>query len=384
MPKIEASTVAEHHDLHFERLLDAALDYVADHEVASLTLAELAKRTGRSRASLYAYFGSADEMRMALCTRALASWVDALIDELRLVERPDERLARYVTAQIADRRDPSVERISAFVMSLQSEPFRSQVRSVLEPLTTELLSIIEQLGVAPPTRAATVVQGAIAAAYDQVRAGGDPDDIADDTVAFVRAGLSALRHSGSTPPPTGGADPNRSALGGGRAHGASHRVVAPGALAMTAGPSLAAVAAVAVPATAGANSTRRAPLQQRRVGVARLAVAQLGWAVAAFTTGATGAGGAAVHTALGVSLVVILAWSVRTLAPARLAPPGLVTMMALAAVVSAVALIARYQPVDGALATHVLLALLLLAGLTSVARSAWNNRHQPIRPPNLI
>lgn len=386
MPRIDASSVAEHRELHFERLLDAALGFVAENDVASLTLAELAKLTGRSRSSLYAYFGSADEMRVALCSRVLASWVDALIDELRTISSPDERLARFVGSQIADLRDPAVEQVSVFVMSLPNEPFRARMTSVLEPLTTELLTIVEQLGVEPPTRAATVVQGAIAAAYDQVRAGGDPDEAAVDTIAFVRAGLSALRHSPSTATPTH-RDADRVVLLRGETEGEKHRGAAPGALAMVAAPSISVVLASATSTTSAADSSRDIPptsVQAAPVRVARIAVAQLGWAGVAFATGTTGVGGTALHVALGLSLVVILTWSVRALGPVRLAPPGLHAMATLAAITSAAALVARYQLVEAALVTHIVLALLLLTGLTSITRAAWRNRPGVVGQPHLI
>ena len=70
MPKITARTVAEHRDVQLSKLLAEALDIVRADGVDAVTLAELAKRTGRSRASLYAYFGSTDSLRKTLCAQA--------------------------------------------------------------------------------------------------------------------------------------------------------------------------------------------------------------------------------------------------------------------------------------------------------------------------
>jgi AcrR family transcriptional regulator len=383
VPKIDTRTVAEHHDLHLSKLLDTALGLVATQDVESLTLAAVAKRAGRSRASLYAYFASTDDLRAAVCAHALESWVRGLLEEIRQESNPADRLNRFIVAQIDHRHHaPSVDRVLAFVTAQQSEPLRTRVRSTTEPLTSELLSIIERLGVHPPTRAATVVQGAVAAAYDQVRAGADPSRVADDTIAFVRAGLDALCQSSSPTDPRhrhAGVDLEIGDVGEADASGRARP--APGALAVAVSPSLPAMFATAVPPTDAERVARPAPARPSRVGAARIAAAQLVWAVVGFVSGATGVGGTGLHVALGVSLVAILAWSVRVLAPYRVASHGLRAMLALALVVSAAALVARRPGLDAALVTHIVLASVLVVGLSWVAGSAWRSHHAMMPTP---
>jgi AcrR family transcriptional regulator len=353
VPRIDASTVAEHHDLQLSRLLDAALAYAAEHDVASLTLAELAKRTGRSRASLYAYFGSAEEMRLALCAHALTSWIGGLLHDLQAIDDPDQRLERLVTAQIAGLRDPAVERVTAYALSIRTEPARARVDAVLEPLTGELLAIIDQLGVAPPTRAASMVQGAIAAASDQVR-----------SVTFIRAGLAALGARSGVPPvaPTarhGTTTQARSAAAGRRRSNAS---------AFAATPSIAA-AAVAVLHRAEPASTGATPSRCARTRLARLVTAQLVCAVVAFVTGWAGIG-AGVHTVVGLSIVALLVWSARALRPPLAAPAGTATAAVLAVLAAAAALAARGPRIGAAVTVHVVLAVLVLVALAVAARAA--------------
>lgn len=364
MPRIDASTVAEHHDLQLSRLLDAALAYAAEHDVASLTLAELAKRTGRSRASLYAYFGSAEEMRLALCAHALTSWIGGLLHDLQAIDDPDQRLERLVTAQIAGLRDPAVERVTAYALSIRTEPARARVDAVLEPLTGELLAIIDQLGVAPPTRAASMVQGAIAAASDQVRSGADAVHVAADTVTFIRAGLAALGARSGVPPvaPTarhGTTTQARSAAAGRRRSNAS---------AFAATPSIAA-AAVAVLHRAEPASTGATPSRCARTRLARLVTAQLVCAVVAFVTGWAGIG-AGVHTVVGLSIVALLVWSARALRPPLAAPAGTATAAVLAVLAAAAALAARGPRIGAAVTVHVVLAVLVLVALAVAARAA--------------
>ncbi len=370
VPKIDTRTVAEHRNLHHARLLGAALDYVAVHDVDSLTLAELAKRTGRSRASLYAYFGSAEDLRATVCAETLELWVTELVQEIRQVSSPGERLDRFVTAQIDRPHDPTVDAVLAYVGVQHSEPFRTRVLSTTEPLTAELLSIIEQLGVDPPTRAATIVQGAVAAAYDQVRAGGAPVSVADDAVAFVRAGLAALRHATPTDPtgrPTDTIDTAARADIAGTTPGASPRP--PGALAATMAPSMPAMFASAMPAV---PVQPLLPTSRRRSfgPVARFTAASMALTAVGFVSGITGVGGSALHLLLGVSLIGLLAWAVRAVAPARLASQGLRTLLALAVVTSAVALVAGPLDLDTAVAAHIALAALLLVGSATATAAA--------------
>ena len=388
MPKIDARTVAEHRDIHQAKLLDAALELVADHPVESLTLAGLAKRAGRSRASTYAYFASAEDLRAQVCEQVLGAWVAGVLDDVRQVSSPEDRLDRFIAAQIDQRVEPSVDRVLAFVQSQHSEPLQARIRQVVEPLTAELLMIIERLGVEPPTRAATVVQGAVAAAYDQVRAGEPARQVADDTIAFVRAGLAALRGAGASddqgrdgqgPDGTGPDGTGRATrrVGSGALSSAPG---GPGTLAMSAAPSMPSLLAAAVvagcdPAPSPAVST---PMRLRATTIA---AAQLGWAVAAFATGALGAGGTGVHVLLGLSLVLILAWSVRALGSGLLgsgllgsgllAPRGLRALFTLAVASSATALVARTPQVDIAVVAHVVLASVLLVGLSALTRAVW-------------
>jgi AcrR family transcriptional regulator len=366
VPRIDARTVAEHHDLHLSRLLDAALAYAAEHDVASLTLAELAKRTRRSRASLYAYFGSAEEMRLTLCAHALTSWISDLIDDLRTIDDLDERLERLVTAQIAGRRDLAVERVTAYALSLQTEPARARVRAVLEPLTTELLAIVDQLGVEPPTRAASMVQGAIAAASDQVRAGADAERVAADTVTFIRAGLAALREQHPAPPAGGAAHRAGPPRVRRTARGASRS----GALAFADTPSIAAATLVVLH---DAEPTPTPEPRRTHGRIARLVTAQLVWAAAAFVTGLAGVGAAA-HAVLGLSLVALLVWTARTLRPPLTAPVGTAPAAVLAVLAAGAALAARSPRIGAALAVHVVLASFVVVALVAAVRAARRTR----------
>jgi hypothetical protein len=144
---------------------------------------------------------------------------------------------------------------------------------------------------------------------------------------------------------------------------------------MGAAPSMPVALAVAMPST-DADRIRTAPPSRTRL--VWIAAAQLLWACVGTASGVTGVGGTPLHVALGLSLVALLAWSVRVTPPLRAAASGLRVALILAIAASAVALVARAQPFEAAVLVHVVLAIALLIGLIRAARCAWNHRRTTI------
>ena len=132
---------------------------------------------------------------------------------------------------------------------------------------------------------------------------------------------------------------------------------------------------VAAAVATGVSSTPRpVGTTPRHLRATTIAGAQLAWTVAAFATGALRVGGAGLHLVLGLSLVAVLAWSVRALSPALLAPRRLRAVFGLAVASSAAALVARSQQIDGAVVTHVALATVLLVCLSLLTRTVWRSQ----------
>lgn len=340
MPRIDAATVAEHREHQLHLLLEAAAALVAERDLDQLTIAAVAKRSGRSRASVYAYFGSTDDMRTALSRHIGSGWSHAVVEELRVIGDPVERLDRLIALQIDSVFDPSVDRVLTFCAAQQRTGDVSGTDEIMAPVRSELMVILGQLGVSPANRAAVVVQGAIAAAIDLVRDGAAFDETVRDTQAFVRAGLAALERRTAV-------DDSSTTARGQRDAAALDRVVR---------------SAAASAQTAGDDNARR------RAG--HIALAQMLCATAAFVSGATGLGGTAWHLVLGASLIVFVGLAACGAALLQRRPVTPNSIPVLIAASTLAALVAGAGAGYVALAAHVGFAALVIAGLWSTVRSA--------------
>lgn len=382
MPKISAPTVIEHHDRQLTLLISAATDLLRHGGPDALTLASLAKHVGRSRASLYVYFGSTQDLLVTVCEYAIATWAHDITSASASAPTPADRLATFVRAQVTASPDPLLDAALRIAGSALSDEHRERIERAQVPLVIELLDILTSLEVEPPERAAFLVQGAVAAAHDQVTAGADPDAVNDVTTEFIRAGIAQIA---TTPDaPTHRLATARRSAADDRAttqHGAS------GALAFSVAPSLPLLFASVVreaTATPGNRPIGPAVLDPAAVVVASarlLAVRRrtratvvglLGWAIAAFIAGLAGLGAAAVHIGLGLVLVGLAFAAIPTLSRTSMLRTLSVIIAVAAAATSAVALIGGSQRWTTGL--HILLATGLLVGVAQLVRVAWNAR----------
>ncbi len=65
-----------------DAILDVAATMLGRREFASITMAEVARRCGLAKGTLYLYFGSKEELFLATLERELAAWFDALGEQL--------------------------------------------------------------------------------------------------------------------------------------------------------------------------------------------------------------------------------------------------------------------------------------------------------------
>lgn len=109
-PDPEATTVASVP----ERLLDAAVEVAADHGLARLSVADVAKRAGLSRQTLYKHFATRDELVAQAVLREAGAMVEAVIAAAEVHEDPIDSLeAAILTSLEVARTHPLLDRLLA-------------------------------------------------------------------------------------------------------------------------------------------------------------------------------------------------------------------------------------------------------------------------------
>lgn len=101
MPKISASTVAEHHEIQHQQVLDAALALIESSRGAVPAVGEVAKKVGLARSSVYQYISSKQDLVAQLLTRFLKQWAEEVAAAMDAAgSDPRARLDAYIESNL--------------------------------------------------------------------------------------------------------------------------------------------------------------------------------------------------------------------------------------------------------------------------------------------
>lgn len=102
MPKIQAPTVAEHHDRQHRAILDSTRTLLAEPGRATPpSLGEVAARAGLARSSVYQYFSSRDALFEAVVADLFPAWSAAVQQQMDQATTPQEKVWAYVESNLA-------------------------------------------------------------------------------------------------------------------------------------------------------------------------------------------------------------------------------------------------------------------------------------------
>jgi AcrR family transcriptional regulator len=208
MPKIAAPTVAEHRARQRDLLVSAARDLLLDGGYPALTFSALAARTGLARPTIYTYFGSKDDLVVALC-EAEFPLVAAEIE--RAVERattPRDQIAAFVRAQLRVAQQRRYRIVHALASAPLADEARQRIMALHRELVPSAVPLFVRAGHPRPALAAALLQGLINAAVAALDAGEPPRRVMELTVRAVLDGLAdgvgataGPADDGSTPRP---------------------------------------------------------------------------------------------------------------------------------------------------------------------------------------
>ncbi|TDB95225.1 TetR/AcrR family transcriptional regulator [Actinomadura sp. 7K534] len=190
MPKISEATVAEHRARQLRTLLDAARALVAEEGIEALSLAELARRVGLSRPSLYEYFRSKDDLVAAIVEAELPRWASLVEEALQGPGDLEGKVGAYIRVQLGVMTDGRHAAAVALAEHALAEPALERIRTGHAQLLRPLVAALEEAGVAGAELRAELIQGMVdAAARLAQRAPGDAEAIVAATLAQATRGL---------------------------------------------------------------------------------------------------------------------------------------------------------------------------------------------------
>lgn len=198
MPKIEASTVAEHRAMREQQVLQTASDLLVEGGPQALSPAAVAKRARISRTAVYHYYPSSAELLLGALEHLMAQAVrelEAAVDEAG--PGPMDKIEAYVrtslhsaaTGYCAGLIDPSAI----------PDNQRSRLAEWHERLLAPLRDIAQDCSAPDATLAAQLVQGMIDAAARAVAEGKNLREVTETTLVLLRAALGRP-HGGVTVP----------------------------------------------------------------------------------------------------------------------------------------------------------------------------------------
>ncbi|WP_194834652.1 TetR/AcrR family transcriptional regulator [Nocardia sp. XZ_19_369] len=201
MPRIAAPTVAEHRANQERALLDAAREVLLENGPQAVTPATVGAAAGLARSSVYKYFRSGDEILFRIVADALTEWGVRLRDTVERAETAAGQVEAYVRTTLALAAS-GAHRIAVLGSILpRDETARRDLADAHRELATPLRSALTALGNPNPELTADLIDGALARAIERIDTGCPLDEIAPETVAFVRraVGIShrPSRHRGT-------------------------------------------------------------------------------------------------------------------------------------------------------------------------------------------
>jgi AcrR family transcriptional regulator len=98
MPRLWTETIATHRRQVRDAILDTTAALVAEHGLRSVTMSDIAERTGIGRATLYKYFPDADAILLAWHERQVQAHLDHLVQVRDRPGSAGERLQAVLEA----------------------------------------------------------------------------------------------------------------------------------------------------------------------------------------------------------------------------------------------------------------------------------------------
>lgn len=146
VPKLWNETIDAHRRAVREATLDATAALVAEHGLASVTMSQIAEKTGIGRATLYKYFPDVDGILTAWHERQVTSHLDHLADVADQADPGGARLEAVLTEYALSQHESHGRHAGELMALLHRGEHVARARQRLHDFLRDLLTEAVQIG----------------------------------------------------------------------------------------------------------------------------------------------------------------------------------------------------------------------------------------------
>lgn len=188
VPRINASTVAEHREQRRAQLLESAASLIVRED--TFTMARVAAEVGLSRSAVYEYYSSAADLIADVLIDELSNWASSLEQVTSEVADPSEQVQAWVTAVLTYAADGRHALVRAAGATDLPPARRSEVQEMHRALIAPLFQSVAAMGDVDPGQLARYIWGVVEVSIARIESG--DCDVADEiptVLEFVEGGL---------------------------------------------------------------------------------------------------------------------------------------------------------------------------------------------------
>jgi AcrR family transcriptional regulator len=189
MPRIDAPTVAEHHQMRRAALMAAAGDLLATQGVESVTLGAVGAAAGLARSSVYQYFDSTGSLLAALVEQELPRATAHLAAVVAREGDPTEKVEAFVKASLRAATDDNHRAMEELGWADLPQECQARLAELHQEQLAPLVDALAELGARDPEITAALIYGLVRAAATAINAGTPRTRVTRETLALIRQGL---------------------------------------------------------------------------------------------------------------------------------------------------------------------------------------------------
>ena len=189
MPRIEAPTVAEHHQMRRAALLRAAGDLLAADGVEAVTLGAVGAAAGLARSSVYQYFDSTGSLLAALVEQEVPRATAHLAAVVAQVDDPTGRVEAFVRASLSAATDDTHRAMAALGWVDLPQECQARLAELHQEQLAPLVDALSELGAGEPQITASLIYGLVRTAATDINAGSPSARVTHEVLALIHHGL---------------------------------------------------------------------------------------------------------------------------------------------------------------------------------------------------